>query len=491
MSHRYRSYVFVGLVVTALILLWTVRSATAQGPEAQMDVAAPASLSEESNVNHAFGYQGVLEENGNPVTGVRDMVFRLYVEEGCVTQAGYDFIKNGVPVKEGLFSVELNWDHFELEHLWTFVGRTLWLQVQVEDTVMGCQEILPVLYAHTLVPGARIVGDQALYVRGQTSGITAETNTGSAVRGVAQFGGTAGHFSASNDGTAVYAESNLGTGIRAESDSSYAVAASSYDERAAIYGRGNHADSYGGYFWNSVQDSSGLYAVSGAGIGADIVMGGLYGVLSSEAANSSSDIHLRSHDNVHVYLDYDGDEIGSLSVLNDASQSVLWVNESGDASVLGNLSKGSGSFRIDHPLDPENRYLSHSFVESPDMMNVYNGNVTLDDNGQAWVTLPEWFETLNRDYRYQLTPIGGPGPNLYVSQEVQDNRFEIAGGTPRLKVSWQVTGIRQDPYAEANRIVVEENKPPEERGTYLHPQAYGQPPTRALIDRQTAEEIEK
>jgi hypothetical protein len=159
----------------------------------------------------------------------------------------------------------------------------------------------------------------------------------------------------------------------------------------------------------------------------------------------------------------------------------------GDVVVTGNLSKGGGSFKIDHPLDPETKYLSHSFVESPDMMNVYNGNVTLDVNGEAWVEMPEWFEALNCDFRYQLTPIGGPGPNLYIAREVQDNRFQIAGGTPGLKVSWQVTGIRQDPYANANRMPVEEDKPPEERGTYLHPKAYDLPETRGLAYKKAQE----
>ena len=77
-------------------------------------------------------------------------------------------------------------------------------------------------------------------------------------------------------------------------------------------------------------------------------------------------------------------------------------NFEGNVHVSGNLSKGSGSFRIDHPLDPENKYLYHSFVESPDMMNVYNGNVILDEQGEAVVEFPEWFEPLNRDFRYQL-----------------------------------------------------------------------------------------
>jgi len=145
----------------------------------------------------------------------------------------------------------------------------------------------------------------------------------------------------------------------------------------------------------------------------------------------------------------------------------------GNVQVTGNLTKGSGSFKIDHPLDPENKYLSHSFVESPDMMNVYNGNALLDANGEAVVELPDYFEALNRDFRYQLTPVGAPGPNLYIAEKFTNNRFKIAGGQPGMEVSWQVTGIRKDPYAEANRIQVEVNKPPAERGKYLHPKAYG------------------
>jgi len=114
----------------------------------------------------------------------------------------------------------------------------------------------------------------------------------------------------------------------------------------------------------------------------------------------------------------------------------------GDVDVDGNLSKAGGSFKIDHPLDPANKYLYHSFVESPDMMNIYNGNVTLDGNGEAFVPLPEWFQTLNRDFRYQLTCLDGFAP-IYVAQRVQDNRFKIAGGKPGMEVSWQVTGVRQ------------------------------------------------
>jgi len=156
------------------------------------------------------------------------------------------------------------------------------------------------------------------------------------------------------------------------------------------------------------------------------------------------------------------------------------IDGNGDVIITGNLTKGSGSFRIDHPLDPANKYLSHSFVESPDMMNVYNGNVRLDANGEAWVELPEWFEALNRDFRYQLTALGAPGPSLHIAAEVSGNRFKIAGGRAGGRVSWQVTGIRKDAFARAHRIPVEEQKPAAERGFYLHPEVFGQPADRGI-----------
>ncbi len=146
----------------------------------------------------------------------------------------------------------------------------------------------------------------------------------------------------------------------------------------------------------------------------------------------------------------------------------------GDLDVLGTISKDAGSFKIDHPLDPSNKYLYHSFVESPDMMNIYNGNVTLDPRGAATITMPQWFSALNREFRYQLTAVGAPGPNLYIAEEMKGNRFRIAGGTPGMKVSWQVTGIRKDAYAEAHRIPVEQDKPERERGSFLHPELHGQ-----------------
>jgi hypothetical protein len=151
----------------------------------------------------------------------------------------------------------------------------------------------------------------------------------------------------------------------------------------------------------------------------------------------------------------------------------------GNGAVTGGFSKAGGAFRIDHPLDPAHKYLCHSFVESPDMKNVYDGVVMLDGAGEAVVELPAWFGALNRDVRYQLTAIGEFAP-VYVKTEFADNRFMIAGGPAGLKVSWQLTGIRRDAWANAHRIKVEVSKPAAEQGRYLHPAEHGQPEALAI-----------
>jgi hypothetical protein len=133
---------------------------------------------------------------------------------------------------------------------------------------------------------------------------------------------------------------------------------------------------------------------------------------------------------------------------------------------------GSKNFRIDHPLDPENKYLFHSAVESPDMMNVYNGNIRTGADGVATVDLPEYFSALNKDFRYQLTVIGEFAQAI-IYEEINGNSFKIKTDKPNVKVSWQVTGVRKDPYAEKNRMVPEVDKKGDERGKYLMPSGYG------------------
>jgi hypothetical protein len=114
------------------------------------------------------------------------------------------------------------------------------------------------------------------------------------------------------------------------------------------------------------------------------------------------------------------------------------------------------------------------------MMNIYNGNAQLDGTGATTITMPDWFEALNTDFRYQLTAIGAPGPNLYVAQTMKNRQFVIAGGSPGGSVSWQVTGVRQDAWANAHRVQVEVVKSPEQRGLYLHPELYGLPDSLSI-----------
>ncbi|MGW7510135.1 hypothetical protein ACWGJ0_20780 [Streptomyces massasporeus] len=159
-------------------------------------------------------------------------------------------------------------------------------------------------------------------------------------------------------------------------------------------------------------------------------------------------------------------------------QEKLDVN--GNARVAGRVDKAGGGFRIDHPLDPGGKYLCHSFVESPDMTNLYHGTVETDEQGEATVVLPEYFETLNRDVHYQLTPVGSMA-QAAVAEEIKENRFSIRTDQPAVKVCWQVTGVRQDPWARAHRIGVEEDKSAPDCGYYLHPVEHDKPESAGLV----------
>jgi hypothetical protein len=259
--------------------------------------------------------------------------------------------------------------------------------------------------------------------------------------------------------------------------------ASSTDDQVGVYGESAASDGHGiggvfvGGFLGARGSVSPPVGASGAHIGVNgDVMGG-----------SGDNYGLRGYVEwgheaygVYGYAAYGDHAYGVYGYAGSASVSNYAGYFAGDTHVTGELTAGTKSFKIDHPLDPEHKYLMHSCVDSDDMMNIYNGNVTLDGKGEAWVSMPDWFEALNRDFRYQLTPIGAPGPNLYVAEKISGGRFLIAGGEPGMEVSWQVTGIRHDPLAETNRVQVETYKRPDEVGKYMHPDAYGMPRTMGI-----------
>ena len=153
----------------------------------------------------------------------------------------------------------------------------------------------------------------------------------------------------------------------------------------------------------------------------------------------------------------------------------------GNVDVAGFLSKSGGAFKIDHPLDPANKYLYHSFVESPDMMNIYNGNVVTDGSGTAIVSMPAWFEALTTDFRYQLTTILQPA-QAWIAAEITNGSFTIKTSKPGVRVSWQVTGIRQDAWANAHRIQVEVDKSPRDQGHYIHPELFGHQGESSIVE---------
>jgi|GEM_PF-651899 len=147
----------------------------------------------------------------------------------------------------------------------------------------------------------------------------------------------------------------------------------------------------------------------------------------------------------------------------------------GNAQVSGNFTVGgTKSFLIDHPLDPENRFLAHACIESELPLNLYRGTIEVDLRGEARVELPDWFEEINADYAYHLTPIGAAAPNLHIAEEIENNEFRIAGGVPGLKVSWMVTAMRDDAWIRAHPYVTEREKAEHEKGYYIAPELFGQ-----------------
>jgi hypothetical protein len=255
--------------------------------------------------------------------------------------------------------------------------------------------------------------------------INGGTASGVAVYGENDYGGV---------GVIGYSATGFGDAIEGLASGGYGVYASSNGGAAAVYGIDVSGSNVGVY--GSSSGFTGVYGTSDSGEG---VQG-----LSST-----------------------GDGVFGFSNGNAG-------NFLGDLNVTGKIYAGTKDFKIDHPLDPANKYLVHASVESSEMMNIYTGNVTTDAQGEGTVRLPEWFEALNTDFRYQLTVIGQFAQAI-VAREIENHQFQIRTNLPNVKVSWQVTGVRRDAYARAYPLAVEQEKEAQLRGFYIHPELYGAP----------------
>jgi len=265
--------------------------------------------------------------------------------------------------------------------------------------------------------------------------------------------------------------SNTGTGngisVTSSGNTAYAIYGNAGNSGTGIYGNSINGPAIKGASWSGY---AGYFETTNPNNNSDIL---------SAKTISSNGYAISGHNISGVHAPY---LLGALGTMwegvygsNGSSNTNGYAGLfNGRVKINGNLEKSAGSFRIDHPLDPANKYLLHSFVESPDMKNIYDGVVTLDMNGESFVELPNYFEALNKDFRYQLTSIGSYS-QVYISQEIENNKFKISGGKPGQKISWQVTGTRKDAYAEKYRIQVEEQKVTEEKGRYLHPEVFGLP----------------
>jgi hypothetical protein len=323
------------------------------------------------------------------------------------------------------------------------------------------------------------------------NGVSGTTTTGVGVVGQSTTTTGVGVFG-SSDGTGVIGSSTNFVGVAGFSTSNNGVAGSS-DSGKGVVGFSDGGDGVTGFSARSrgMAGTGFNYGVVGQSTNSTNLSFGVMGFSPGESGCGVQGVCPRGHG-------VQGFTVNGSAVTGfvDSSGSGVAGYFDGNVLVTGSLSQGGGGFRIDHPLDPTTKTLAHSFVESPDMMNIYNGTVTTDANGEASVTLPDYFEALNQDFHYQLTVIG-QFAQAVVAQEIRNNQFMIKTDQARVKVSWQVTGIRQDPWAVANRIAAEEEKAAEDKGRYLHPEPWGQPeearvhPSPPQIDRTRLEEEQR
>jgi hypothetical protein len=424
--------------------------------------SVPPAIALQAANGTAFTYQGRLTDGGAAANGAYDFRFILYNAAAGGAQVGPIVTQNNVPVSAGLFNVTLDFGA-------VFDGTALYLEIAVRPAGSGSYTPLNPLQALTPAPYAHY----ATKAGTAASATTAITATALLLPFAGSANSTGTLFNVTNTGTGQAAEfgssSSFVTLFVSNSGEGGAIRADTGDtgKGSAVTGYNYGTDRYAAEFEiiKTTNPRAAIYArTAGTGQAIDAEV---------NSATTADAIFARTTSPTA------GSYAGVFSGPVQISCSAATCNTTNALQVVGNLSATVKNFKIDHPLDPANKYLNHTSVESPDMKNIYDGVITTDANGLATVVLPDYFQALNQDFRYQLT-VMGTFAQAIVKDEIANNRFTIQTDKPNVKVSWQVTGIRHDAYAQAYPISVEEDKPPSEQGRYLSPELFGQPQSHSI-----------
>ena len=169
-----------------------------------------------------------------------------------------------------------------------------------------------------------------------------------------------------------------------------------------------------------------------------------------------------------------------------------WAGEfNGNVLVSGTVSGAGPTAVMDHPSDPDGSFLYQSAVVSSDRTTLYSGNVKVGKDKESTVALPDYFEAINGDPRYQLTVVGKQA-QAWIKSGVKDNKFVIATDTEDVDVSWQVSGVRADAWAKSKPFKDSVKKTGQAKGKYLHAEAHGQKPEAGMhYERSQRKAVEK
>ncbi|MFT5423864.1 MAG: hypothetical protein ACI89L_001655 [Phycisphaerales bacterium] len=443
-------------------------------------LAAASARAAAEPVGSAFSYQGFLTDAGGPVNGAVDLKTRLYDADVGGIQSGGEVLASAT-VTEGQFSVDLDFGAVPFSQ-----NIALWLEIEVSDDggaswdlLSGRQRLTPVPFAmqsqNSDTASTALAADFATLAQDSdnTRGLFVDAG------GNIGIGTTTPNFWLTLDqpghGFSHLWDAGGGAG---ESDITTFVTGN-----GGWIGTRNPKPLY--LYTNDSAPRVTLDTLGNLGVGTqspaarldvrDFTLGGTGVSVTQTGQGNTIGVNAAVSNGVGVRgeaITNSGTNFGVLGVAPSTGWGVFSQGRIG--------ATGTKSFVIDHPLDPANKVLLHYSSEAPEPLNTYSGTVLLDGNGRATVGLPDYFESINTDYRYQLTAIGGAGPNLHVATEIANNRFSVAGGSPGLKVSWEVTARRNDAFVRLKGSPRELLKSPENRGKYLLPEAYNAPASKGI-----------